>query len=92
MVGVDCCYYFDGHNLYTFAKTLTFLAINQKILVYSLQENKVFTLCKTRTIFPVWLRNRLTSTGLEPVLSHTKNYVIALYYRQFSSNFKIKII
>ena len=28
----------------------------------------------TRNIFPVWLRNRLISGRLEPVLSHTENH------------------
>ena len=42
--------------------------------------------------FPVWLRNRLKSAGLEPVLSYTKKAGIALYYRYFFTNIKIKII
>ena len=42
--------------------------------------------------FPVWLRNRLLSTGLEPVLSQTEKSCIASNYRQFSTNIKIKII
>ena len=41
---------------------------------------------------PVWLRNRLISTGLEPVLSHIEKSCIASYYRQFSMNNKIKIL
>ena len=39
---------------------------------------------------PLWLRNRLISAGLEPVLSHTEKLCLALYYRQFSTNTKIK--
>ncbi len=40
---------------------------------------------------PVRLRNRLLSTGLEPVLSQTEKSCIASNYRQFSTNVKIKI-
>ena len=43
-------------------------------------------------LFPVWLRNQFISTGLETVLSHTEKLCIALYYRQFSKNIKIKIL
>ncbi len=42
--------------------------------------------------FPVWLRNRLLSAGLEPVLSQTEKACIEPNYRQFSTNIKIKII
>ena len=42
--------------------------------------------------FPVWLRNRLLSTGLEPVLSQTEKSFVASNQRQFSTNIKIKII
>ena len=42
--------------------------------------------------FPVWLRNRLLSAGLEPILSQTEKSCIASNYRQFSTNIKIKII
>ena len=38
---------------------------------------------------PVWLRNRLISAGLEPVLSHTEKLCIVSYYIQFSSNIKM---
>ena len=31
--------------------------------------------------FPVWLRSRLISAGLEPVLSHNEKSCIASYYR-----------
>ncbi len=40
-------------------------------------------------IFPVCLRNTLIPTGFEPVL--TENFYIASFYRQFSTNIKIKI-
>ena len=39
-----------------------------------------------------WLPNRLISAGLEPVLSHTEKSFIVSYYRQFSTNNKMKII
>ena len=44
--------------------------------------------------FPVWLRNRLISAGLEPVVSYIQKSYIASYYRQFSTNTKkiIKLI
>ena len=42
--------------------------------------------------FPVGLPNRLISAGLEPVQSHTEKSYIKSYYRQFSTNIKIKII
>ena len=35
---------------------------------------------------------RLISARLEPVLSYTEKSCIALYYRQFSTNIKVKII
>ena len=44
------------------------------------------------TDFLVWLRNRLISAGLESVLSHIEKLCIASFYRQFSSNIKIRII
>ena len=44
------------------------------------------------SFFPLWLRNRLMSAGLEPVFSHTEKSCIALYYRQFFTNIKMKII
>ncbi len=43
-------------------------------------------------LFPVWLRNRILSTGVGPVLSQTKKSCIASNLRQFSTNIKIKII
>ncbi len=46
----------------------------------------------TEIHIPVWLRNRLISTGLEPVLSHTKKSCIASNYRQFSTNIKIPVL
>ena len=42
--------------------------------------------------FPVWLRNRLISDGLEPVLSQTEKSCIAPYYREFFTKIKIKNI
>ena len=44
------------------------------------------------SFFQLWLRNRLMSAGLEPVFSHAEKSCIALYYRQFFTNIKIKII
>ncbi len=43
-------------------------------------------------VFPVWLRNRLLSAGLAPVLNQTEKSCIASNYRQFSTNIKRKII
>ena len=40
-------------------------------------------------LFPVWL---LISNGLDPVLSHNEKSCIAPYYKQFSMNYKVKII
>ena len=40
--------------------------------------------------FPVWLQNRLISAVLEPVLSHTEKSGISSYYKQLSTNQKIK--
>ena len=42
--------------------------------------------------FTVWLLNRLISDGLEPALIHTKKLCLVSYYRQFSTNIKIKNI
>ena len=41
--------------------------------------------------FSVLLQNRLISTGLEPVLSHTEKSCIASYYRQFPRVYKDKV-
>ena len=41
---------------------------------------------------PVWLRNRLISSRLETVLSHTENSCIVSYYSQFYTNIKLKIV
>ena len=38
-----------------------------------------------RIVFPVSLRNRLISGGLEPVLGHTEKFCLASYYIQFST-------
>ena len=43
-------------------------------------------------IFPLGLRNRLISAELKPIISHTEKSCIASYYREFSTNIKIKII
>ena len=40
-------------------------------------------------LFPVWLRNRLLSAGLELVLRHTEKSCIVSYYRQFFMNIKM---
>ena len=45
----------------------------------------------SETIFPVWLRNRLISVGLQPVLSHSEKSCIVSYYMQFYMNKKYKI-
>ena len=41
------------------------------------------------TYFPVWLPNRLLSTGLELVLSLTEKSCIVSYYIQFSTSIKM---
>ena len=38
----------------------------------------------------LWIRNRIISAGLEPVLSHTEKSCLPSYYRQFSMNIEIK--
>ena len=43
----------------------------------------------SKNIFPVWLRNRLISAGLEPVLIHTEKLCIASYYIQFYTGLKM---
>ena len=45
-----------------------------------------------QSLFPVLLRNRLLSAGLEQVLCHTEKSCKESYYRQFSTYNKIKII
>ena len=50
-------------------------------------KRKYYTECTEK--FPVWLRNRLISAGLEPVLSHTEKSFIISYYIQFSTNIKM---
>ena len=55
-------------------------------IVSPIQQPRSF---KNANFFPpIWLRNRLISAGLEPVLSHTKKICKAAYYRQFSMNIK----
>ncbi len=41
--------------------------------------------------FTVWLRNQLIFGVMEPVLTHTEKSCITSYYRQFSTNIKMKI-
>ena len=43
-------------------------------------------------ISAVWLRNRLISAGLKPILSQCEKSFMVSYYRQFSKKNKIKII
>ena len=43
-------------------------------------------------LFPVSLQNQFISAGLEPVFRHTEKSCISLYYRQFSTIIRIKII
>ena len=52
----------------------------------------LYTKMFIKKTFPVWIRNRLVSAGLELVISFTKKLYIAWYYRQFSTNIQIKII
>ena len=62
-------------------------------LLFLVYINKSTTLpLGTKTILAVWFRNRLTIAGLEQVLSHTEKSCIATYYKQFSTNLKIKIV
>ena len=42
-------------------------------------------------IFPVRPQNRFISAWLEPVFSQTEKSCIESYYRQFSTNIKLKI-
>ena len=42
------------------------------------------------THFSVWLRNRLILAESEPVLGQTEKSCLAQYYRQFSTNIKIR--
>ena len=46
----------------------------------------------TIIIFPVSLRKRLISGGLEPVLNHNEKLCIAWHYIQFSTNTKCTFI
>ena len=41
-----------------------------------------------RIIFLLFIRNQLKSSGLEPVLIHTKKLCLASYYIQFSTDIK----
>ena len=65
------------------------------VLVVTVTKHRFnFTiLCSNRTrICPAWFPNRLISAGFKPVLGHTEKSCITSYYRQFSTNIKIKII
>ena len=44
---------------------------------------------RRRINFPVSFRNRLISSGLEPVLINTEKLCIASYYIKFSTNIKM---
>ena len=63
-----------------------------------LQKKKKYIIKQQNTMwnwikwFQVWLPNRLISAGQEPVLSHTEKLCISSYYKQFSTNVKIKTI
>ena len=52
--------------------------------------NWAFAFRMALTGIPLWLRNRLISAGLELVVSHSEKSCLASYYRQFSTNNKIK--
>ena len=71
----------------TFTWNLVPHYFNNWQVTHFLIDLKLFTI-----LFPVWLRNRLLSAGLEPVLSQTEKACIASNYRQFSTNIKIIII
>ena len=65
---------------------------NQKKIHYNHETYKTRFFNIIVKNFPVWLRSRLLSAGLEPVLSQTEKSCIASNYRQFSTNIKINII
>ena len=45
-----------------------------------------------QNIFPVWLRKRLISAGLEPVLSHTEKIMYRIVLQINFTNIKINIL
>ena len=69
-------------NIHTHVQREQISSIYFCLCVDSLNKTK-----KKGTCFPIWLRNRLISDGLEPVLSQTEKSC-----RAISTNIKIKII
>ena len=60
------------------------------LLLVSTRMNLIFILKVLKILnFPVWLRNRLISSGLEPELSPTKKSCMTSNYKQFSTNIRI---
>ena len=72
--------------------TLTHSFLHFITIIFSYVFHLHMVICSMLCNFPIWLWNRLLSTGLEPVLSHTEKSCIASNYIQFSTNIKIKII
>ena len=81
-----------------FAKVCFSVQAIRQNLVYRKFINFIFMVFFQRSsfpnikYFPVWLRNRLLSAGLELVLGQIEKSCIVSNYRQFSTNIKIKII
>ena len=68
-------------HVYFFLANLNYFSLNSYFQGFS-----------TDIHFPVWLRNRLLSAGLEPVLSQTEKACTASNYRQFLRISKLKIL
>ena len=78
-----------GGHFSTFETAIIFLhiVVIKKGCLYEIYKNQTFvnhSLIVVRLrYFPAWLRTRLISVGLEPVLSYTGKSCITSYYRQF---------
>ena len=65
---------------------------NAFFYVSSSNINKINVKKLVPYIFQYGIETDNISAGLDPVLSHTEKSYIVLFYRQFSTNIKIKII
>ena len=83
---------FSGHALYMHRYLFFTNTLAQNIFLLFIRLDLFIFVTTADKIFPVSLRNRLISGGLEPVLSPTEKLCLASFYIQFSTTIKCTII
>ena len=83
---------FSGCALYMHRYLFFTNTLAQNIFLLFIRLDLFIFVTTADKIFPVSLRNRLISGGLEPVLSPTEKLCLASFYIQFSTNIKYTII